>query len=152
MAVRSSATVSAEGKGGDIEGGGGGGGVEEEGGGAGRDEHGGGSGGGAGAGGGGGGVEAGGGGGGGGEGRRIERSEVSLLVRVVDDFLYMSADLRFARAFVRSMAAGHGRVSIYIYIHTYIHIYILIFFFIGWREHLCGVWQRVTQTMESRLI
>jgi hypothetical protein len=33
---------------------------------------------------------------------------VSLLVRVVDDFLYMSADLRLARAFVRSMAAGHA--------------------------------------------
>jgi hypothetical protein len=125
VAVRRSATVSAEGSGGHVEGGGGGGGggggVEEEGGAAGRDGRGGGGRGGAGAGRGGGGVEGGGGGGGGGGGR-VERSEVSLLVRVVDDFLYMSADLRLAPAFVPSMAAGHGRGSICMY--TYINFFV----------------------------
>ena len=38
----------------------------------------------------------------------ISRSEASLLLRVVDDFLYISADVRMARAFVRAMACGHG--------------------------------------------
>ena len=38
----------------------------------------------------------------------MSRSEASLLLRVVDDFLYISADVRMARAFVRAMACGHG--------------------------------------------
>jgi hypothetical protein len=37
----------------------------------------------------------------------IQDSEASLLLRVVDDFLYISADLKVARAFVRAMACGH---------------------------------------------
>ena len=38
----------------------------------------------------------------------MSRSEASLLLRVVDDFLYISADVRMARAFVGAMACGHG--------------------------------------------
>ena len=38
----------------------------------------------------------------------IDAREASLLLRVVDDFLYISADLGLARAFVRTMACGHS--------------------------------------------
>jgi hypothetical protein len=38
----------------------------------------------------------------------IDPREASLLLRVVDDFLYISADLGLARAFVRTMACGHS--------------------------------------------
>ena len=37
----------------------------------------------------------------------MNKAEASLLLRVVDDFLYISADVGMARAFVRSMACGH---------------------------------------------
>ena len=40
-------------------------------------------------------------------GEHIQDSEASLLLRVVDDFLYISADLKLARAFVRCVSCGH---------------------------------------------